>query len=286
MANSPLRYPGGKSSILPLVEKLIIANGLGGYSYAEPYAGGCGLALDLLYKGVVENIHINDIDHGIWCFWHSVLESTNDLVRLIRETPLSVEEWRRQREIHREMDNSEPLRLGFATFYLNRTNRSGIIEQAGLIGGLEQKGKYKMDCRFNREDLIKRIQRVRALKGRINLTNIDAIEFMKRRDFPENTFFCIDPPYFEKGSKLYTRFYEPEDHGDVASAILELPYPWIVTYDDAEKIRDLYAARRVFNFGIKYSIETKRLGTELMIVSKGFRVPRDLRDGMALTNWR
>lgn len=283
--SSPLRYPGGKSTIRPLIEKLIIANDLRHFDYAEPYAGGCGLALDLLYGGWVSDIHINDIDVGIWSFWHSVLYQNAALVQLIEKAEMTVEEWRRQKEIHVEGDVSKPLELGFATFYLNRTNRSGIIQTAGVIGGFAQKGNYKMDCRFNRVDLIRRIQRVEKYKNRIHLSNEDALDFMAK-EFKPYTFFCIDPPYFEKGSKLYTRFYEPDDHSAVASAVERLSYPWIVTYDNADEIRKLYSNRRIFNFGINYSVETKRVGTELMVVSKGMKIPGEIRDGRELIGWR
>lgn len=277
---SPLRYPGGKSCLYDLVATILRSNRLERGHYVEPYAGGCGLALTLLYEGHVSDIHINDLDVSIWSFWDSVLNRTEEFVELVKNTPVTIKEWHRQKEIHRAADDTDTLQLAFATFFLNRTNRSGIIKGAGAIGGLSQTGNYKLDCRFNREDLVRRIIRVAKYRNRIHLTNLDAIQFMQQmqKDLPDNTFFCIDPPYFNKGPSLYTNFYGANEHEDVAKAVLQLKHPWIVTYDYTEEIEVLYAARRQFLFDINYSIQTKRVGSELLIASKGLRLPEEIRN--------
>ena len=278
-ALSPLRYPGGKACLDPIVSNIIRLNKMDFFHYAEPYAGGCGLALSLMFSGYVSEIHINDIDPSIWSFWHAVLEHTEDLVELINETEVTVKEWRQQRDIQVKEDISNPLELGFSAFYLNRTNRSGIISKAGIIGGFSQSGDYKIDCRFNKENLIHRIRRIRKYKSRIHLTQQDAVSFMQNSGaLPQQTLFCIDPPYFNKGSSLYTSFYAPSDHEEVAQSILSLNYPWIVTYDNTEEIRKLYRERRQFTFDINYSLQSKRIGTELMITSKGLRLPEKIKE--------
>jgi len=277
---SPLRYPGGKASLLNKVASIIRLNGLKHGTYAEPYAGGCGLALELLFNGHVGDIHLNDVDRDIWSFWYSVLNDTEGLVELVETTPLTIEEWKRQRQIVKDQDNRDTLKAGFAAFYLNRTNRSGIIKGAGVIGGLEQKGNYLLDCRFNREDLVRRIQRVAKYKNQIHFTGMDALKFLDfvERKLPKNTFSCIDPPYFNKGSKLYTSFYRPEDHSKVAERVLKLKSPWIITYDDTPEIRELYAARRQFDLSLNYSVQTKRQGQEVLVASKGLKLPFDIRE--------
>lgn len=277
---SPLRYPGGKSCLYPLVSQILKHNKLERKQYAEPFAGGCGLALSLLYEGRVSELHVNDVDASIWSFWQSVLEHTDELTYKIRKTPITIDEWRRQREIHLAQDVSDPVKLGFSTFFLNRTNRSGIIKAAGVIGGLDQTGNYKMDCRFNREDLERRVRRVARYRSRIHLSRLDAIDFIKQvgATLPASTFLCIDPPYFQKGQGLYTSFYEPKDHAILAHTILQAQNPWIVTYDNVDTIGQLYRSRRQFEFDINYSVETKRKGTELLIASKGLRLPPEIRD--------
>lgn len=275
---SPLRYPGGKTSMLGLTASILRANNLSRGHYAEPYAGGCGLALALLYGGHVSDIHINDIDPAIWSFWHCVLENYDAFADRIERTPVTISEWMRQREVYRAQV-SNPLDLGFAAFFLNRTNRSGIIKAAGVIGGIGQQGDYKLDCRYNRDDLIRRIGRVHKYKDRIHLTNLDALEFLNRcqKRLPADSLMFIDPPYYGKGAGLYTSFYRPEDHAKVAAEILKVTLPWVVTYDDVPEIRSLYKSRRQFGFDINYSLQNKRVGNEILIASKGLRLPDAFR---------
>lgn len=275
---SPLRYPGGKTAMVSLMVDILRANDLIDTPYAEPFAGGCGLALGLLFGGDVSEIHINDVDPSIWSFWHSVLERTEELTKLVAEADLTIDGWRRQREVHLEGDQSDPLRLGFAAFYLNRTNRSGIIKGAGVIGGLKQDGAYKIDCRFNREDLVRRIKRVAKYKSRIYLTQLDALDFLNLADkaLPKRAMLCIDPPYFNKGSSLYTSFYRPDDHADLSKVIRGLERPWIVTYDNAPEIRVLYHDCAQFSFDVNYSVQTKRQATELLVGSPGLRMPTEV----------
>ena len=278
-AFSPLRYPGGKTSLYPLVVRFLQANNLNRRHYAEPFAGGAGLALALLYGGHVSDIHINDLDISIWAFWHSVLNYVDDVVDMITNTQVTVNEWHRQKTIYLAQDKSDVLALGFATFFLNRTNRSGIIKGAGIIGGMKQDGPYKIDCRFNKEGLIRRVRRVAKYRTRIHLTKHDALEFLKLtgKALAEKSFSCIDPPYLKKGSRLYTNYYDRNDHRVLANKVLRMEKPWIITYDNDPYIAELYRTRRQYNFDINYSLRTKRKGTELLIASKGLRVPHDIR---------
>ncbi|WP_288052025.1 DNA adenine methylase [Acidiphilium sp.] len=272
---SPLRYPGGKTSVLDLVATTLRLNGLERGHYAEPYAGGCGLALSLLYGGFVTDIHINDIDPAVWSFWHSVLNETDALVKLVEETPVTVDEWKKQRAVFQTMDLRDPLTLGFSAFFLNRTNRSGVIGSGGVIGGINQTGNYLIDCRFNRKDLSRRIVRVSRYASSIHLTRLDALDFLDacKVTLPPNSLLFVDPPYFKKGPELYTNFYKAHDHVKLAEKVLSVSWPWIVTYDDVQEIRLLYRDRRQYNFGINYSLNEKRVGAELLVVSKGLRVP-------------
>jgi len=263
-----------------LIAEILRANDLSYGHYAEPYAGGCGLALELLFGSHVAEIHLNDIDPAVWAFWHCVLNETGKLVELINETPVTIDEWRRQRKIVRGEARASTLRLAFAAFFMNRTNRSGVIKSAGVIGGLDQLGAYKIDCRFNREQLSRRIMRIAKYREQIHLTNLDALKFVRKMDrkLPERSLIFIDPPYFNKGSSLYTSFYNPEDHAGVAKEVLQSEKNWVVTYDDAPEIRALYRSRRQFCFDINYTLNEKRVGTELLIASKGIKLPSMLRE--------
>lgn len=278
-AFSPLRYPGGKTGLYDIVAAILRINELDRRPYAEPFAGGGGLALGLLYSGHVSEIHLNDIDASIWAFWHSVLEHTDAFIDRILSSEINIDAWRRQREVYLAEDLSNPLDLGFAAFFLNRTNRSGIIKGAGVIGGLEQAGNYKIDCRFNREDLARRVARVAKYRRRIHLTRLDALDFLQRADetLPKHALLCIDPPYFNKGSSLYTSFYRAADHEALSRTILALNRPWIVTYDEAPEVCTLYRSRPQHRVQVNYSVQTKRVAGELLIASPELELPGALK---------
>ena len=272
---SPLRYPGGKGSLQSLVSNILNLNQLKPDHYVEPYAGGGSLALAMLFGGHVRSIHLNDLDSAIWNFWHSLLHQTEDFVALIKQTPITIEEWHRQRAVQKSPDNHTRLQRGFATFFLNRTNRSGIIKKAGVIGGLAQNGPYKLDCRFNKANLIHRIERIAKYKSRIHVSGEDATDFLQRKQWRnmKSVFFFIDPPYIAKGASLYTNHYEPDDHAKVAKVIRRLAHPWLVTYDCAPQIADYYAGQKLASYAINYSANIKRKGKEFLIASKHLGLP-------------
>ena len=277
---SPLRYPGGKTCMFDLAASILRLNNLSRGHYAEPYAGGAGLALSLLIDGHVSDVHLNDVDRAIWAFWHGVLDDTEKFTDRIASVPVTMAEWHEQRTIYSHPDDYSDFEVGFSTFFLNRTNRSGIIKGGGVIGGLDQKGAYKIDCRFNRDDLIRRIRRISKYKRRIHLYKEDALDFLNKMDglLSSRSFLCIDPPYYNKGSSLYTSFYGKDDHLAVSQAVLGLERPWVLTYDNVPEISQLYKARRQFNFDVSYSVQTKRVGTELLVASKGLKLPTEVRD--------
>lgn len=275
--SSPMRYPGGKSSLFKLTSEIIWLNELQHGTYAEPFAGGAGLALSLLYSGHVAEIHLNDIDPAIWAFWYSVINCTDELVDKISGTDVSIEEWHRQRCVLRCSDHLRPVELGFAAFFLNRTNRSGVIKGGGAIGGLRQEGPYKIDCRYNKTDLVKRIMRVAKYKDRIHLTRMDAIAFIESCDaLPKRSLMFIDPPYYNKGPGLYMSHYVDSDHRMLADAISRIKTKYIVTYDDVNTIRELYQKYNMFELNVNYSLNAKRRSSELLISSRKLKIPATL----------
>jgi DNA adenine methylase len=277
---SPLRYPGGKGTLAPFFQRLMWENDLVDGHYAEAYAGGAGLALALLYTEYASHIHINDLDRSIYAFWHSVLNNTEELCHLIRSTPLTVPEWRRQRAVQALKADVPLLQLGFSTFYLNRTNRSGIIGSGGVIGGLRQTGAWCIDARFNRADLVRRVERVAAYRDRISLYNLDAVDFLALTagTLPERTLAYLDPPYFVKGQrKLYARYYREQDHAEIAQLLDAYPWPWVVAYDDAPEILRLYRRSRRTRYGIDYSASGRSVGAEVMFFSPHLGIPNEIR---------
>ena len=274
MVTSPLRYPGGKAKLYEFFVEFITQNGLLGTHYCEPYAGGGGLAIKLLSHGFVSHISLNDLDYSIYAFWQSALFDTDKFCALIESTPITIAEWRRQQHIWRKADASDQLALGFSTYFLNRTNRSGIIEGAGPIGGIEQTGKWKLDARLNKKRQIENIQLLSRLRDNIEVSNLDAVEFIQGKIKQDNHLLYLDPPYFVKGSKLYKNFYQPDDH-EVISKLLRghRKKKWIVSYDNVPEIQALYADFADVEYTLGYSAGTRAVGKEIIFASDTLIIP-------------
>lgn len=256
------------------LKQLLEVNDLCGGTYIEPYAGGASVALSLLFSKHASKIKINDIDRSIYAFWHSVLNETDALCRMISDTPVTMDVWQAQHELQKHKDEVDLLELGFSTFFLNRTNRSGILN-GGVIGGKNQDGNFKMDARFNKADLIERIERVAGYADLIELTSIDAVELIKhyKRTPPQKTFCYLDPPYYVKGRDLYLNYYNDDDHRAIAQAIKKYKGKWIISYDAVPFLKDLYKDYRQQEYYLSYSAGNPSKGKELMVYSNGLVLP-------------
>ncbi len=267
---SPLRYPGGKAKLYPLVSKIIEKEFKKKPIYIEGFAGGFGLGIELLIQDKVESVIINDYDYCIYSFWKCVTSQKlhKKFIAKILSTDITIAEWRIQKEIHRNYKKYSMLDVGFATLFLNRTNRSGII-LANPIGGINQQGNYKLDCRFNKEKIIRLIDEIYDQRKRIKVYNKDASQFIFDMDQKfDNVFFNIDPPYVKAGPQLYKNSFQESDHVLLAYMIKELKNKWILTYDDHELIRKFYQENTIKEHLLSYSLQRKVKATELMIVSK------------------
>ena len=264
---SPLRYPGGKGKLAPFIGMLIEEYGHKGGTYIEPFAGGAAVAIELLEKGIVSQVVINDLDKGIYSFWRAILTDTERFIKEIETVPLTMEEWYKQHDICMNNNEKYSFELGFATFYMNRTNRSGIIK-GGVIGGKEQKGIWHLDARFNKEDLICRIRKIASMRRRIHLYNKDIESFLRNyvSKYEDNAFIYFDPPYFGKGKQLYLNFFDYSDHVRIERLIRELVNcDWIITYDDEPQIEQIYSHYSLRRFELNYSVYDKKKAEELMI---------------------
>lgn len=276
---SPLRYPGGKARLAGLVKTIFRANGLIGGSYAEPYAGGAGLALALLFEEYASDIYLNDVDPAVHAIWSSILEKTEDFCRLVRDTPVTSAQWHHQRDIYAKGDMQSRLALGFASFFLNRTNRSGIIDSGSMIGGLQQDGEWKLDARYNRTELTSRIKRIARYRDRIHLSNLDAVDFLAQaaRTLARKSLVYLDPPYYTKGRHLYASYYEADDHLQIARLLSSLSFNWVISYDDAAAVRRLYRGYRSRTYTLQYTAAERREGTEVMFFSPNLVLPHKIR---------
>lgn len=271
---SPLRYPGGKLKVVDYIKRLMEENDLCGGMYIEPYAGGANVALSLLLSKYAKRIKINDIDRSIYAFWYCVLMETENLCRMIQDTDVTMETWERQHEVQKNKKEADLLELGFSTFFLNRTNRSGILN-GGVIGGKAQMGKYKIDARYNKKDLIERIEIIAAQKNKIELTSMDSVALIKRYKRPpsEKTLCYLDPPYYVKGKDLYLNYYNDNDHLKIAETIKRYKGKWIISYDAVEFIKKLYEGYKQTEYYLSYSAGNPSKGRELMVFSDGLILP-------------
>lgn len=269
---SPLRYPGGKTQLWKFIKSTIELNKISNPVYCEPFAGGSGVTIELLLGNHVNEVIINDFDPAIYSFWNMSINHSEEFISLIEKTPITLEEWYNQKKIYLKHGKDPNSILGaFSTFFLNRTNISGIIS-GGPIGGQEQSGKYKIDCRFTKETSIKKIRKIADQKDRIHLFNEDAVnlvDILKKRYQKENLFTFFDPPYYEQGQSLYLSFYSKDQHEIMRNKIAEMDdYYWILTYDKTPQIADLYSSlEQSYEYLLQYSANKKRMASEFLFAS-------------------
>lgn len=277
---TPLRYPGGKQRLSPFIDELLECNGLVGGHYAEPYAGGAGVAIELLLSGRAAHVHLNDSSIHIFAVWHSITTDPEGFCRQISAASLNIEDWKRHREVVRHPHEHHLSELGFSTFYLNRCNRSGVLT-AGVIGGLAQVGRWRIDARFPRNELVRRVETIAAKAECISVTNMDAEVFICEHvpaHLPSNSLVYCDPPYYERAERLYLNTYAPHDHVRLARVIQnQLTRRWLVSYDGHPDIVALYAGRRKFEYSLQYSATKSYRGREIFIFSDGLVIPQRSR---------
>ncbi len=271
--NTPLRYPGGKSQLTEFVYHTIKLNNINDTIYCEPFSGGAGVAMSLLLKNRVSSVILNDLDTAIYSIWYAILYDTERLLNTIENVNVSMDTWHQQRQIYDKLRDSEDysFELAFAAFFLNRTNRSGIIT-GGPIGGMEQTGKYLVDCRFNKKTLSTKIRKIADNRERIELHHLDAVELIREvllQQPADRLFTFFDPPYYQQGKNLYKNAFDDEKHSDLAMAIRTMQgYHWIVTYDNTPKIEEIYGADiEIKRYTLQYMATQKRREQELFFHS-------------------
>ncbi|MFV2947667.1 DNA adenine methylase [Pseudomonas japonica] len=272
--STPLRYPGGKGKFAHFIKRMFEVNNLLDGHYAEPYAGGAGVALELMFHEYASVIHINDLDPAIYAFWQSVVHHTDEISKVINDTPVTMENWHKFKAVLANPQDCSVVDLAMATFFLNRTNRSGILK-AGVIGGKDQAGDWKLDVRYNKPELIKRIELIGKFKNRIKIYNEDALSFINNviPTLPQKSLTYLDPPYYIKGSGLYRNFYVHDDHVQIANALGSADKPWIVSYDNVDEIKEIYADYRQDEYFLSYTAQEKKKGSEVMIYGPGIIAP-------------
>jgi DNA adenine methylase len=262
--------------LAPFVAEILESNDASGWNYVEPYAGGAGVAMELLLDDKVGHIYLNDSSLHLYALWTTILSDAEGFCRRVSRASLDLDHWKRHREIVRRPGDHSLEDLGFSTFYLNRCNRSGILT-GGVIGGLAQQGRWKIDARFPRNELVKRIEAIAARRHQITVSNLDAEEFMVTRvnRLSRETLVYCDPPYYERAERLYLSKYVKSDHVRLSEVIQrKLRRPWLVSYDGHPDILDLYCERRSFEYTLQYSAIRPYAGREVFVFSDDLRLPR------------
>lgn len=259
------------ANLLSQIRKL---NALGNRTIAEPFAGGAGASLSLLFLEESPEIHINDADSAISDFWWALIHRSESFADMVSNARLDMAEWRHQRDVYRSRTRISRLRRGFAVFYLNRCNRSGIIMNGGPIGGIQQKGKWKLDARFNKSELVRRCLKIAEYRDRVHISCRDGIKFIDEHD-NASLFFFIDPPYFAKGKTLYLNALDESYHVALGKKLRSLSNAaWVLTYDDCPEIRSIYQDwANIRPFSLRYAAAEKRTGKEVLIVPKWMELP-------------
>lgn len=193
-----------------------------------------------------------------------------EFIRLIENTAITIENWGLQKHIYDNYTEFNELEIGFSTFFLNRCNRSGILYKAGPIGGRDQTGNYKIDVRFNKNDLIHRIEKIAQLRDKIEIHKKESIvmldEIFSKDDSKKFTF--LDPPYYVQGEHLYLSCYDDSDHVALSNKLRQNSNQhWFLTYDNCNRINELYSDFRRSELAMSYTLQSKRKAKEVMIFS-------------------
>lgn len=273
---TPLRYPGGKAKFAPFIASVMEANGLVGGHYLEPYAGGAGVALELLFHEFASHVHINDLDPAVYDFWAGVTTEPERVLQLLHDTPVTMEQWFHWRAVMRREIPAPLAERAFATLFMNRTNRSGVLK-GGVIGGKRQDGDYKIDARLKKPVIAARIERIALHASAISVYNEDAGSLLARSKgfLPSKSLIYLDPPYYVKGQGLYRNYYAHEDHERIAKLLKSPTFrrKWVVSYDNVPEIQRMYQLTKALTYGLHYTAQVRYIGSEIMFFSDGLLLP-------------
>lgn len=268
LVKTPFRYPGSKSSFTNVVKKIITYNRLENSVLIEPYAGSAAVTLALISEGICSKAIIGERDPLLYSFWKVVFSNPKTLIERVKKSNIDLQTWQSLQPLLR-VDNPKDHdlnELAFAALFLNRTNFSGVMH-AGPIGGKSQTSAYKIDCRFNKADLIQRIIGINKLKSRIKVKFGDALKLIEKSKNIENSIFYIDPPYFLQGPKLYRHNYNTTQHMELAAVLNECKFNWILSYDSHSVIRNLYENQSHVLTPFQYSTRKPKSENELLITN-------------------
>lgn len=246
---SPYRYPGGKSKVIDYLYWHLESKKTG--VLISPFTGGGSFELAMLEAGVVDKIHMNDLDPGVFSFWWVLKHMPFELINRIEEKlPTHEEYFQAQQLIKNDYKHADLIEAAWASFLVNRLAYSGVFK-ANPLGGKFGTSNDLLQ-RWNPHDLVKRINKIHSMADQIKVTQLPAIELIEESYWNENATLFIDPPYVVKGKDLYHCYFTEDDHIELSQILdsLHMGFPGadvVVTYDYCELLNTLYRSpvRRV-----------------------------------------
>lgn len=279
---SPFRYPGGKAKISkPILNKIKEKTGFQTIfsdsnmeDFVDVFAGGGSVSLSVLNEyDKIKSLHMNDSDDWVYSFWYSMIDRKEGdrLKQYIKkyQNP-SIKDFYNLRKSMTRKGLSIGYK-GFLGLFFNRTTFSGIFT-SGPIGGKEQKSDYKINCRYNSLNLLKRINHIQNHFNNINveITKLDFREIIKKWSNNEKAFLYLDPPYMKQGHQLYNQFMNDLDYIEMANLLKNSRCHWMISHDDYKPFVDLFQGWTNISSikGVPYTINSiaENRKTELLIV--------------------
>lgn len=260
---SPLRYPGGKARLA----KKILAMAPEGYSeYREPFLGGGSVlfAVHSLKPDIAKKA--GDSFQPLYNFWHMCKTEPKELYHQVwvgKQIIIGKSLWEKCRKW--VFDTSTDIRdvdRAAAYFMLNRITFSGLT----LSGGYS---KEAHETRF-RDTHIARLKDANQVLQNVDLRHSDYTELLHEPG--DNVWIYLDPPYDIKSDNLYGNAgasHKGFDHVKFAEECKKCKHKWLITYNDNQKIRDLYSSwANITEVDVKYSMNsTAKVTKELFITN-------------------
>lgn len=282
---SPLRYPGSKKNLVPYLIDILRCNNLSPDILVEPFVGGASVCLHFLAHDIVRKAIVSDKDRLISSFWTVAFRKPQHLIHFVKHVKVNLEEFYKYKAIANNASQHDTDTLAEACLYLNRTSYSGLLTpRVGPLGGKDQRSKYKIDCRFNRETLIGRIRDLSRFSGRVTVLHSDwrgvldyVGKWLDRRKTRPGVFFYFDPPFYRKANELYRVYLRPQEHRALSQQITQLEYDWVLSYDNAPEIREMYSRQKLkkVNIELPYSLNSNAKRREKELIITPLRLPAD-----------
>jgi DNA adenine methylase len=236
---SPFRYPGGKTWLVPYLRRWLASLPAHPAEFVEPFAGGASIGLTVAFEELAAHVTLIELDEQVAAVWQAILgEHGTWLAHRIANFQLTATNVERAlsapaRSIHEK---------AFQTILKNRVNRSGILAPgAGKIKNGE--GGKGLNSRWYPATLQKRILDIVAIRERLTFEQADGLTVLRQMAQHAEAVFFIDPPYTAGGKRAGSRLYlhSELDHQTLFDVASQLKGDVLMTYDDAQEVRQLAA---------------------------------------------